>query len=159
MPSDGNTSPSPHYHPHPKKRNWTEAPNSWTQLGQFPPCHSVTSTNGFYYPPPSPPAKSGSKLVCNVNIVYGHLKSENSQDNAQKPQRNYTFMNSASGNSLSKKSQSLSQLPAGMSLTKLFLYPGICYLMKPGVLPDIPFPSPELSQNPFESYSVPVRRQ
>ncbi len=41
--------------------------------------------------------KSGLKLVCNVNIVYGKLKSENSQDYAQKPQRNCTFMNSASG--------------------------------------------------------------
>ncbi len=45
--------------------------------------------------------KSGLKLVCNVNIVYGNLKSENSQDYAQKTQRNctfsYTFMNSASG--------------------------------------------------------------
>jgi hypothetical protein len=37
------------------------------------------------------------KLVCNVNIVYGNLKSETSQDYAQKPQRNCTFMNSASG--------------------------------------------------------------
>jgi len=36
------------------------------------------------------------KLVCNVNIVYGNLKSENPQDYAQKPQRNCTFMNSAS---------------------------------------------------------------
>ncbi len=33
----------------------------------------------------------------NVNIVYGNLKSENSQDNAQKPQRNCMFMNLASG--------------------------------------------------------------
>ncbi len=40
---------------------------------------------------------SGSKLVCNVNIVYRNLKSENSQDYAQKPQRKCTFMNSASG--------------------------------------------------------------
>ncbi len=49
-------------------------------------------------PPPSPPNKSGLKLVCNVNhCVYGNLKSENSQDYAQKPQRNCTFMNSASG--------------------------------------------------------------
>ncbi len=37
-----------------------------------------------------------SKLVCNVNIVYGNLNSENAQDYAQKPQRNYTFMNLAS---------------------------------------------------------------
>jgi hypothetical protein len=48
-------------------------------------------------PPPHPPSRSGLKLVCNVNIVYGNLKSESSQDNAQKPQRNCTFMNSASG--------------------------------------------------------------
>jgi hypothetical protein len=47
---------------------------------------------------PLPPlSKSGLKLVCNVNIAYGHLKSENSHDYAQKPQRNCTFMNSASG--------------------------------------------------------------
>jgi hypothetical protein len=35
-----------------------------------------------------------------VSIVYGNLKSENSQDYAQKPQRNCTFMNSASGEKL-----------------------------------------------------------
>ncbi len=50
---------------------------------------------GFYPAPPPPPNKSGSKLVCNVNNVYGFLKSENSQK-PQKPQRNCTFMNSAS---------------------------------------------------------------
>jgi hypothetical protein len=55
---------------------------------------TVTSTNGFY--PPPPPSKSGLKLVCNVNIVHGNLKTENSQDYAQKPQQNCTFMNSAS---------------------------------------------------------------
>ncbi len=38
---------------------------------------TVTSTNGFYSPPLS--SKSGLKLVCNVNIVHGNLKSENSQ--------------------------------------------------------------------------------
>jgi hypothetical protein len=32
-------------------------------------------------------------------------------------------------------------------------------LIKPEVFPDILFPSPEISQNPFESVSVPVRRQ
>jgi hypothetical protein len=32
-------------------------------------------------------------------------------------------------------------------------------LIKPEVFPDIPFPSPEFSQNPFESDSVPVHRQ
>jgi hypothetical protein len=35
-------------------------------------------------------------MVCNVNIVYENLKSEISQDYAQEPQRNFTFMNSAS---------------------------------------------------------------
>ncbi len=45
---------------------------------------------------PSLLSKSCLKLVCNVNIVYGNLKSENSRDYAQKPQRNYAFMNSAS---------------------------------------------------------------
>jgi hypothetical protein len=44
-------------------------------------------------PPPLPPlSKSGLKLFCNVNNVYGNL----TQEYAQKPQRNYTFMNSAS---------------------------------------------------------------
>ncbi len=32
----------------------------------------------------------------NPLVVYSYLKSENSQDYAQKPQRNCTFMNSAS---------------------------------------------------------------
>jgi hypothetical protein len=41
---------------------------------------AVTSTNRFYSPPPPYPIKSGLKLVCNVNIVYGNLKSEISQD-------------------------------------------------------------------------------
>ncbi len=36
-------------------------------------------------------------LQCNVNIVYVKLISENSQDFAQKPKRNCTFMNTASG--------------------------------------------------------------
>ncbi len=41
-------------------------------------------------------SKSGLKLVCNVNMVYGHRKSENSQDYTQRSQRNCAFMNSAS---------------------------------------------------------------
>ncbi len=41
-------------------------------------------------------SKSGLKLDCNVKIVYGNLKSETSKDYAKKPQRNCTFMNSAS---------------------------------------------------------------
>jgi hypothetical protein len=51
--------------------------------------------NGF--PPPPPPIKSYLKLACNVKSVYGNLQSWNSQDYAQKSQRNCTFMNSASG--------------------------------------------------------------
>jgi hypothetical protein len=47
-------------------------------------------------------SKIDLKLVCNVNIVYGHLKSDNSQDYAQKPQQNRTFMNLASVVILSK---------------------------------------------------------
>jgi hypothetical protein len=54
-------------------------------LKSFTPCYSVTSTNGL--------RKSGLKLVCNVNIVYGNLKCANSQDYAQKTQRSCTFMN------------------------------------------------------------------
>ncbi len=42
------------------------------------------STKGFYSPP-APLSKSGLKLVCNVNTVYGNLMSETSQDYAQKP--------------------------------------------------------------------------
>jgi hypothetical protein len=41
-------------------------------------------------------SQSGLKLDYNVNIVFGNLKSENSQDYAQKPQRNFTFTNSSS---------------------------------------------------------------
>ncbi len=39
---------------------------------------------------------TSTKVFCNVNTLYGNLKSENSQDYAQKPQRNRTSMNSAS---------------------------------------------------------------
>ncbi len=47
---------------------------------------------------PLPPFnKSGLKMVCSVDTVYGILKSENYQDYAQKTRRNCTFINSASG--------------------------------------------------------------
>jgi hypothetical protein len=80
-----------------------QRPNSWMKLGQKSEEFSsllftVTSTNGFYSPPPPPPSlsKSGLKLFCNINILYGNLESENSQDYGQKPPRNCTFVNSAS---------------------------------------------------------------
>ncbi len=56
---------------------------------------TVTTTNKFYSL--APLSKSSLKLVCSVNIIYRNLTSANSQDYAQKPQRNCTFMNSASG--------------------------------------------------------------
>jgi hypothetical protein len=37
------------------------------------------------------------KWFYNIHIVHGNLKSENSQDYAQKPQQNCTFRNLASG--------------------------------------------------------------
>ncbi len=43
--------------------------------------------------PARPLRRNGLKLVCNVNIVYGNLKSENFHDYAQKSQRNCTFKN------------------------------------------------------------------
>ncbi len=71
-------------------RNWNKS------LKSFSPCYSQSPLLTEFYPPP-PPSKSGLKLVCcNVNFVYGNLKSENFQDFAQKPQQNCTFMNLAS---------------------------------------------------------------
>jgi hypothetical protein len=66
--------------------------NENTSPKSFPPCCSQSSLLTDFTL-----TKSDLKLVCNVNIVYGNFKSENSQDYAQKPQRNCTFMNSASG--------------------------------------------------------------
>ncbi len=65
-------------------------------LRVFPLLFTVTYANGFCSPPPLPLSKSGL-LVCNTKIVHGNLKSENSQEYAQKPQRNCTLKNSASG--------------------------------------------------------------
>jgi hypothetical protein len=61
-------------------------------LDFLPPCysHSPILTNFTAFPPLS---KSCLKLVCNVNTVYGNLKSENSQETS----RNWTFMNSTLG--------------------------------------------------------------
>jgi hypothetical protein len=63
-------------------------------LKSFPSWYSQSSLLTDFTPPSW--SKSGLKLVCNVNIAYENLKSENSQDYAQKPQRICTFMNSAS---------------------------------------------------------------
>jgi hypothetical protein len=57
---------------------------------------TVTSKLTYFTFPPL--SKSDLKLVCNANIIYENLESENSQDYAQKPP-NCKFMNSASGQS------------------------------------------------------------
>jgi hypothetical protein len=59
--------------------------------------HSHPLLKDFPPPPPPFPLEQSLKLVCNLNIVYGNLKTENFQDNSQKPQRNCTLMNSVSG--------------------------------------------------------------
>jgi hypothetical protein len=66
-------------------------------LESFPHCYTQSPVLTDLTPHPPTPSKSCLKLVCNVNIVYENLKSENSQDYAQKPQQNCMFMNSASG--------------------------------------------------------------
>jgi hypothetical protein len=71
-------------------RNWDKI------LKSCPPCYSKSPQLTDCTPLPHPLSKSRLKLVCNVNFVYWILKSENSQDYAQKPQRNCTLMNSAS---------------------------------------------------------------
>ncbi len=38
----------------------------------------ISTTNGFYLP--TPIIEKWLKRICSVNIVYGYLKSENSQD-------------------------------------------------------------------------------
>ncbi len=50
----------------------------------------------FNPPPPPPWLKVFWNWFCNVSFVFWNLKSENSQDYAQKPQQNCTFMNLAS---------------------------------------------------------------
>ncbi len=56
---------------------------------------AITSTTDFTPLPHL--SRSGLELFYNVNILYRNLKSENSQDYAQKPQRTCSEMNSASG--------------------------------------------------------------
>ncbi len=78
-------------------RNWDKS------LKNFHPCYSQSPLLREITPPPPPRNKNGLKLVWNVNIVYGYLKSENSQDYAQEPRRNCTFMNSASRHQTTQK--------------------------------------------------------
>jgi hypothetical protein len=63
-------------------------------LDVFPPCYSQSPLLTDFTLPRL--AISGLKLVCNVNIIHGILNSDNSQNYAQKPQGNCTFMNAAS---------------------------------------------------------------
>ncbi len=66
----------------------------------FPPCYSqsLLKTILFTPPPPHPFEQKWFETGCGkVNILYGNLTSENSQDYAQKPQLNCVFMKSASG--------------------------------------------------------------
>ncbi len=53
------------------RRSWDKS------LESFPPCYSQSPLLTDFNPPP-PPKKSELKLVCNVNIVYGNLKSSES---------------------------------------------------------------------------------
>ncbi len=61
---------------------------SWDKksLENFPPCYSPLLTDFTPPPPKKKLRKSGWKLVGNINILYGNLKSENSQAYARKPQ-------------------------------------------------------------------------
>jgi hypothetical protein len=71
------------------EHNWNKRSRS------FPLCYSQLPILTDFTPIPL--RKSSLKLVCYVHIVYGNPKPENSQDYDQKPQRNCTFINSASG--------------------------------------------------------------
>jgi len=71
-------------------------PNSWTWLGQknFPFCYSQSALLTDLPPPPLEQKWFETGLQCKHRVR--KLKSENCQNYAQKPQRNCTFMNSAS---------------------------------------------------------------
>ncbi len=62
--------------------------------------HTLLYYRIFFHPPFL--SKIGLKLVCNVNNEYGNLKSENSQDYAQKRQHNCMFINLPSGKGRSR---------------------------------------------------------
>ncbi len=92
------------YYPFYNLHAWEERTRgtAWVQLGTEAEFLGIIETvhshlyYGFYSPRSPLLSKSGLKLFRNVNIVYENLKSENTQDFAQKPQRYCTFMNSAS---------------------------------------------------------------
>jgi hypothetical protein len=67
-----------------------QRPNSgcnWdNSFKSFPPCYSHCFYKRILLPPPL--SKSDLKLFCNVNNVFGNLKSEISQDYDQKSQLN-----------------------------------------------------------------------
>ncbi len=79
-----------------QKEFWGRIPGrNWNKSHmRFPPFHTQSSPPTSFSP--HSPWEYGLKLVCDVKIMYRNLKSENSQDYAQKPQRNCTLMNSAS---------------------------------------------------------------
>ncbi len=104
------------------ERNWEKS------FKTFPPCYSQSSLLKKFTPPPPPPAKVGWNWFFDVNIVYGKLKSENSQDYAQQPQRNCTFMNSAS---VPADSQTLLEAPPKHHLTTPTLHLTTCATQQP----------------------------
>ncbi len=57
-------------------------------------CYSQSPLLRILPPPPRPGTKLVLNWFFNINIVYGNIKSKNSQDYAQIPQRNCMFMNS-----------------------------------------------------------------
>ncbi len=70
-----------------------------------------------------PMSKSGLKLVCNVNVVYNRkLNSENSQDYAQKPQRNCASMNSAFGTAEKNKPLEIVQVQYCSEIIRMMLF-------------------------------------
>ncbi len=91
-------------------------PNSWTKYRQrFPPCYSQSHLKLYLWDycffkltqPPSvstvhykgerrKPDRNPYLLPFGLRNSYRNIKSQNSQDYTQKPQRNCTFMNSAS---------------------------------------------------------------
>ncbi len=84
-------------------RNWDKS------LMTFPPCYLQSPLLTDF----TPLSKSGLKLVCDVNIVYGKLKTELCLETSTKV---YTFMNSVSGQETTSKHW-LELLPVTASAT------------------------------------------